>query len=133
MHARQAFYFEQFNFVIHHKSGVDNKVPDALSRRILLLISLQSEIIGFKCLKEPYKEDEDFAEIQEKYSSRQPVQDFHMMDEFLLKGSRLCVSRTLLREKIIVRKLLETCMEAGLHDILGETRRWQVLKKDITG
>jgi len=63
MHARLASYFEQFNFVIRHKSGVDNKVPDTLSRRVLLLISLQSEIIEFECLKELYKEDEDFAEI----------------------------------------------------------------------
>ena len=48
MHARWASYFEQFNFVIRHKSGVGNKVPDVLSRRVSLLVSLQSEIIGFQ-------------------------------------------------------------------------------------
>jgi len=42
-----------------------------LSQRVSLLISLQSEIIGFKCLKEIYKEDEDFTEILENCSSRQ--------------------------------------------------------------
>jgi len=65
------------------------------------LISLQSEIIGYECLKELYKEDEDLAKIWEKCSSRQPVQDFHVLDGFLLKGSRLCVSMTSLKEKVI--------------------------------
>jgi len=73
MHARWASYFEQFNFVIRHKSAVNNKVFDALSQKVSLLISLQSEIIGFECLKEQYKEDEDFTEILENCSSRQPA------------------------------------------------------------
>ena len=97
MHAKWTSYFEQFNFVICHKSRVDNKVPNALSQRFSLLISLQSEIIRFEFFKELYK-DEDFNEIWEKCSSRQPAQDFHILDGFILKGSRLCVSRTSLRE-----------------------------------
>ena len=68
MHAKWASYFEQFNFVIRQKFGVDNKVPDALSRRVSLS-SLQSKIIRFECLKNLYKEDEDFTEIWEKCSS----------------------------------------------------------------
>ena len=42
---------------------VDNKVPDALIRRVSLLIFLQSEIISFDFLKELYEKDEDFEEI----------------------------------------------------------------------
>ena len=60
------------------------------------MVSLQ--IVGFECLKELYKKDEDFTDI---CTSRQPAQDFHILDEFLLKGSRLCVPRTSLREKVI--------------------------------
>jgi len=40
MHSRWVSYFEQFNFVIRHKSEVDNKVPDALIRRVSLLVLL---------------------------------------------------------------------------------------------
>jgi len=70
MHERWASYFEQFNFVIRHKSRVDNQVPDALSRKVSLLVSLLSEIIGFECLKDLYKEDEDFIDIWEKCTSQ---------------------------------------------------------------
>ena len=63
MHARWASYFEQFNFVIRYKSSVDNKILNALSRRVSILISLQSEIIDFDFLKELNEKDEDFEEI----------------------------------------------------------------------
>ena len=55
--------------MIHHKFEINNKVPDALSRRVSLLISLKSEIIGFEFLKDLYKEDKGFAEIWKKCSS----------------------------------------------------------------
>ena len=63
MHARWASYFEQFNFVIRHKFRVDNKVFDALSRSVQLLITLQNEIIGFDFLKKLCEKDDDFEEI----------------------------------------------------------------------
>ena len=87
--------------MIRYKSRVDNKISNALSRRVSLLISLQSEIIEFEFLKELYEEDEDFAEIWEKCSSRHPTRDFNILDVFLLKGSRLSVPKTFLRENVI--------------------------------
>ena len=78
MNARWASYVELFNFMIRHKYGVDNKVPDALSRRVSLLISLQSEIIGFDFLKELYEKDEDFEEISDKCLTKQPAN--HIME-----------------------------------------------------
>ena len=74
MHARWASYFKQFNFVIQHKYSIDNKIPDALCKRVSLSVSLQSEIIDFDLLKELYEKDEDFEEIWEKCSMTQPTQ-----------------------------------------------------------
>jgi len=33
MHTRWASYFEQFNYMIRHKFGVDNNVPDGLKSK----------------------------------------------------------------------------------------------------
>ena len=65
-----------------------------------MLVTFQSEIIGFNFLKELYEKDEDLAEIWEKCSTRQLTKDFHILDGFFLKRSRLCVPMTSLREKV---------------------------------
>ena len=88
-----ATYFEQFNFGIRHKSRVDSKVPEVLSRMVQLLITLQSEIIEFDFLKEFYEKDEDFEEIWEKCSTRQPAKDYYIMNCLLFKENRLCAQR----------------------------------------
>ena len=51
-HARWVAYLERFTFVVKHKSGVINRVADALSRRNSLLVSMRVEIPGFDSFKE---------------------------------------------------------------------------------
>jgi len=65
------------------------------------LVLLQGEIVGYECLKELYKEDEEFVVIWEKCTLWKPAQDFHILEEFLPKENRLCVPKTLLRENFI--------------------------------
>jgi len=45
-----------------------NKGADALSRRYLLLSTLETKVLGFKCIKGMYAQDEDFKEILRKCS-----------------------------------------------------------------
>ena len=56
-------YLQSFTFVIKHKSGVTNRVADALSRRCSLLTKMKVEIIGFDEMKDLYDSDLDFFEM----------------------------------------------------------------------
>ena len=46
-----------------HKSGITNRVADALSRRACLLTSFEAELPGMGQIKELYEGDEDFGHV----------------------------------------------------------------------
>ena len=48
--------------MLKHRSGRSNRVVDALSRRQLLLIAMQVEVVGCNELKNLYPDYVDFAE-----------------------------------------------------------------------
>ncbi|XP_052193101.1 transposon Tf2-1 polyprotein isoform X1 [Diospyros lotus] len=101
MHARWSAFIDKFSYKIVHKSGQHNRVADALSRPVDLIKTLSVEIVGFECLKELYATDKDFKHVWEQCMSQQPSGDFYVHDGFLMKGNKLCIPCTSLREKII--------------------------------
>ena len=105
MHSRWVAYIQCFSFSLKHKSGVTNKVVDALSQRASLLVTLWTKVIGFDYLKELYEEDEDFGRVWIQCQQTQFVMDgIHLQDGFLFQGNQLYIPWSSLREQV-VRKL----------------------------
>jgi hypothetical protein len=101
MQARWIAFMQKFTFILKHMSEKQNKVADALSRRVTLLVTLQSEITSLENLQALYCENENSKEDWEKCLSKQPNFDFHIQEGYLFRGNQLCVPRTSLREQIL--------------------------------
>ena len=101
-HGKWACFLQQFSFTLKHKSGAQNKVADTLSRRSLLLSTMQVQVVGFDRLKDLYADDPDFGQIYaEVCKGKGCFNDFCLHSGFLFKGTRLCVPHCSLREKIL--------------------------------
>ena len=61
-HARWVEFLETFPYVIRYKQGKENIVADALSRRYVLISTLDAKLLGFEQIKEIYSLDRDFGE-----------------------------------------------------------------------
>lgn len=62
-HAKWLEFIETFPYVIKYLHGKENVVADALSRRYVLLTSLQTKLLCFELLKDLYANDSDFSQV----------------------------------------------------------------------
>lgn len=87
LHARWVEFLQKFHYSFHHKSGHNNKVAYALSRKAILLTLLKFDLQEFEHLKELYAKDEDFAKIWIQCLQHNKTEDFHILDAFLFKAN----------------------------------------------
>ena len=99
-HAIWAAYIQQFSFIVKHKFGALNRVADALSRWVFLLITMQTKVLGFDLFCELLSSDPYFGPILNDVATRKQF-DFLIHDDFLFKGNQLCIPDSSLCLRII--------------------------------
>ena len=106
-HAKWVSFLQGFTFVLKHKSGKQNQVADALSKRVVLLTVMKTEVVGFDAIKDLYESDSDFWEVVDQLKNpvpghADPIQgDYLMQDGYLFKGKQLCIPVGSMWENII--------------------------------
>ncbi|KAF8113264.1 hypothetical protein N665_0053s0015 [Sinapis alba] len=134
MHARWVEFIETFPYVIHYKQGNENVVADALSRRYVLLSSMETKLLGFEHLKSCYADDPEFQEAF-KQTEKHASGKFYQVKEFLFNDNRLCVPCGSLR-KLYVREahgrgLMGHFGVAKTLSTLQEHFYWPNMKKEV--
>ena len=133
-HAKWVKFMQSYHFTIKHNSGKLNQRADALSRRYLLLFQLDACILGFEDLKVLYDNDEDFRALYAEYS-KHPKGDFHVLEGFLFKGTRLCIPRCSTRELLIREvhggSLVGHYRENKTVIMLREYYYWPAMERDV--
>ena len=76
--------------MIKHKSGITNKVADALSRRCSLLTEMKVEVLGFDEMKELYDADPDFSEAWRECRAPNLTDHISMMS---ISFKKVCCSK----------------------------------------
>jgi len=109
-------------------------VADALSRRYVLLNTLNSKLLGFEYIKELSLDENDFGSIYDecKVSTNDR---FFRHDEFLFKENKLCVPNYSMRE-LLVREvhrggLMGHFGIAKTVDVLRKHFYWPNMKRDV--
>ena len=85
-HARWVAYLERFTYVVKYKSGVANRVADALSRRHCLLVNMRVEVPGFETFHDLLDTDSYFSVVMQNVKAGKKM-DFLLHEGFLFKGN----------------------------------------------
>ncbi|GJR05644.1 putative CCCH-type zinc finger family protein, partial [Tanacetum coccineum] len=126
-HARLVEFLQAYTFHIKHKSGVTNKVANALSKRRSFLSIMKVNVHGFEIIKELYKEDKFLSKIIEQCSNG-PYKEFVFHDSFLFRRNQLCIPDCSIRLEII-----KEAHEGGLSGHFGRDKTTNLLKDHFFG
>ena len=102
-HGKWVSFLQEYNFIIRHKYGVENKATDSLSRVVYILSSMAIQVVGFDLLKRDYNSCKDFNILYDALLAGNlgAYPNFLLHDGYLFKGTRLCLPDTSLREQLI--------------------------------
>ncbi|RVW13085.1 Transposon Ty3-I Gag-Pol polyprotein [Vitis vinifera] len=133
-HAKWVEFIETFPYVIKYKQVKENIVADALSRRYVVVSTLNAKLLGIQYVKELYANDDDFASVYGA-CEKTTFGKFYRLDGYLFKENRLCVPNSSMRELLVreahggglmghfgVRKIL---------DVSHEHFFWPKMKRDV--
>ncbi|PKI37096.1 hypothetical protein CRG98_042530 [Punica granatum] len=124
-HAKWVEFLQAYTFVIKYKSGAQNQVADVLSRRHVLLSSMQVKVMGFEVVMEFYEKDPDFSKIWIECSKSTP-KDFFLQDGFLFKNNCLCIPWCSLWEAIV-----NEAHDGGLGGYFGRDKTLALIKENF--
>ena len=133
-HARWMEFVETFPYVIRYKQGKENIVADALSRRYVLISTLDAKLLGFEHIKELYPLDQDFS--NEYACCEKGAHDkFFRHEGFLFRENRLCIPNCSIRD-LLVREshgggLMGHFGVAKTLGVLQEHFYWPHMKRDV--
>jgi len=133
-HARWIEFIETFPYVIKYKKGKDNVVADALSRRYVLLTSLDARLLGFEQIKDLYANDSDFSKIFQS-CEKFAFGKYYRHDGYLFFENRLCVPHSSLRELFLMEAhgggLMRHFGIAKTYKVMQEHFHWPHMKRDV--
>ena len=94
------------DFFLKQRSGKSNKVVDLLNRRLILILEMHIEVVGFKELMNLYPKDPNFVEVWKACTipitfDRMKWLNFIIQDGMLFKGYQLRITRSSMRENLI--------------------------------
>ncbi|XP_062075289.1 uncharacterized protein LOC133779331 [Humulus lupulus] len=133
-HAKWVEFIETFPYVIKYKQGKENIVADALSRRYVLLSTLDAELLGFEYIKDLYVDDCDFSNVFNA-CEKEAFGKFFRHDGFLFKENKLCVPKSSLHDLLVKEShgggLMGHFSVSKTLEILHEHFFWPNMKRDV--
>jgi hypothetical protein len=112
-HAKWVEFIETFLYVIKYKQGKENIVADALSRRYVLLHTMNTRLLGFEYVKELYDNDSDFTKIYNA-CGHSAFGKFYLIDGYLFKKNRFVFLLVLCMNCLFVKHI------SGVLEILSK-------------
>ncbi|PKI40816.1 hypothetical protein CRG98_038827 [Punica granatum] len=117
--------------MVKHKSGVTNRVANALSRKSNFLVNQRVEVPGFDCLRDLLETNPYFSNVLGKFRVGEKSK-FLLHDGFLFKGNQLCIPDCSLHLQII-KKLHGECHVGRDRTLLlvQGSYFWPTIRKEV--